>query len=98
MIRCEPSKGDKVKVTFVLPADEPATKVTVAGDFNDWDPSALSLRKRGETRTASLTLDHGRRYAFRYRAADGSWFNDPGAHAYETNEYGDDNSIIDLTS
>jgi hypothetical protein len=51
MIRCEPVKGDKVKVTFTLPADEPEGKVAVAGDFNDWDTSATTLRKRGDKRS-----------------------------------------------
>lgn len=99
MIRCEPVKGeaDKVKVTFTLPADLPEGKVAVAGDFNDWDDAGTTLRKRGEKRSASVTLEAGRRYAFRYRAADGSWFNDEAADAYERNEFGDDNSIIDLT-
>lgn len=98
MIRCEPAKGeaDKVKVTFVVPADA-ADKVAVAGDFNGWDPSATTLRKRGDVRSASVTLDAGRRYAFRYCTPDGHWFNDEQAHGYERNEYGEDNSIIDLT-
>ncbi|MDP9070016.1 MAG: isoamylase early set domain-containing protein [Actinomycetota bacterium] len=97
MIRCEPARGDKVKVTFSLPAENPAGKVTVAGDFNDWDPNATVLRKRGDTRTVSVTLDPGKRYSFRYRTADGEWFNDEAAHAYERNEFGDDNAIIDLS-
>ena len=98
MIRCEPVKGDKVKVTFTLPADAPEGKVSVAGDFNDWDPTATTLRKRGDQRSASVTLEPGRRYAFRYRGADGSWFNDDSAHAYERNDFGEDNAIIDLTN
>jgi 1,4-alpha-glucan branching enzyme len=97
MIRCEPAKGDKVKVTFVLPAAA-ADKVAVAGDFNDWNPDETTLRKRGDIRSASVTLPAGRRYAFRYRTADGRWFNDESAHAYEWNEYGEENSIIDLTN
>ena len=97
MIRCEPVKGDKVKVTFTLPADEPTGKVAVAGDFNDWDATATTLRKRGGTRSASVTLEPGRRYAFRYRADDGSWFNDDTADSYEPNEFGEHNAIIDLT-
>ncbi len=99
MIRCEPAKGDKdkVKVTFSLPAEEPAGKVAVVGDFNGWDPSSTVLRKRGETRTASVTLDQGRRYSFRYCTSDGRWFNDEAAHAYERNEFGDDNAVIDLS-
>ena len=96
MIRCEPAKGDKVKVTFSLPADA-TDKVAVAGDFNGWDPSATTLRKRGDTRSASVTLEPGRRYAFRYCTPTGDWFNDEGAHGYEPNEFGGENGIIDLT-
>jgi len=97
MIRCETVKGGKVKVTFSLPVGGPEGKVAVAGDFNGWDPSDTTFRKRGDERVASVTLEPGRRYAFRYRSADGSWFNDESAHAYEANEFGDDNAIIDLT-
>ena len=96
MIRCEPAKGGKVKVTFVLPATEPGGKVSVVGDFNDWEDGATTLRKRGDTRSASVTLAGGRRYAFRYRTAAGEWFNDDGAHGYEQGDFGADNSIIDL--
>lgn len=96
-IRCEPAKGDKVKVTFTLPAGATPDKVAVAGDFNDWDPTATTLRKRGESRSATVTLETGRRYAFRYATPDGRWFNDEGAHGYEPNEFGDENGIIDLT-
>jgi len=97
VIRRERVKGDQVKVTFVLPVDG-SSKVGVAGEFNDWDPSATVLRKRGDSRSASVTLGAGQRYAFRYVdvAAD-RWFNDDGADAYERNEFGEENSIVDLT-
>lgn len=91
--------GSKVKVTFVLPVNgDGTTKVAVAGEFNDWDPAATVLRKRGESRSASVTLDPGSRYAFRYvDTASDHWFNDDAADAYERNEFGGENSIIDLT-
>lgn len=90
--------GNKVKITFVLPA-ESSTKVAVAGEFNGWDPAATVLRKRGESRSASVTLDAGSRYAFRYvEATEGHWFNDDAADGYERNEFGSENSIIDLTN
>ncbi len=97
MIRCESAKSGKVKVTFVLPATEPAAKVSVLGDFNEWKEGATTLRKRGDSRSASVTLEGGRRYAFRYRTADGEWFNDDAADAYEQGDFGVENSIIDLT-
>lgn len=97
MIRCDTAKsGGKVKVTFVLPT-EIGGPASVVGDFNDWDPSATRLRKRGDTLTASTTVEAGRRYAFRYLLKDGRWLNDDAAHAYEPGQFGEENSILDLT-
>lgn len=97
MILREPTrKGDKVKVTFVLPDDDEPGDVFVAGDFNLWNPGATRLKRRGHIRSASLTLSTGRRYAFRYYR-DGRWFNDDRADGYEPNGYGHNNCILDLT-
>lgn len=97
MICCEPTKrGDKVKVTFVVPEDTVEGAVAVVGDFNDWDPTATPLRKQGNQRRAALTVPSGRRYAFRYLGQDGRWFNDDAADDYEGNDYGGQNGVIDL--
>jgi hypothetical protein len=96
MILREPTKkGDKVKVTFVLPDDDDPGDIFVAGDFNAWNPGATLLRRRGDIRSASLTLSAGRRYAFRYYR-EGRWFNDENANGYEPGEYGQ-NCIVDLS-
>jgi 1,4-alpha-glucan branching enzyme len=96
MILCEPTKrGDQVKVTFIQPAGDDA--VAVVGDFNNWNPAANQLRPRGDVRSVTLTRSAGRRYAFRYRGADGEFFNDDQAHAYEPNGFGGENCIVDLT-
>jgi len=65
MITKKPTdRGKRVRVTFRIPlADGP---VSVAGEFNGWDPTATPMRKRGDTRSASMSLDAGRTYAFRY--------------------------------
>ena len=70
----------------------------VLGDFNDWDSGGLPLRRKGATWKASITLDAGRTYAFRYRRSNGQWFNDPGADDYEPNQYGGHDCVIDLTN
>jgi 1,4-alpha-glucan branching enzyme len=90
-------KGDKIKVSFVLPADGDLRDVFVAGDFNGWDPTTTELRHRGGDRSASVTLDAGRAYQFRYYR-DGEWFNDDAADGYEPNGYGGANGVIDLTA
>ena len=98
MIRCEPGKGaGRVKVTFAIPADGTDEHVSVVGDFNDWDPVATPLARRGETLRARVFLDAGRRYAFRYLADGGRWFNDDEADEYEGNAFGGSDSVVDLT-
>ena len=98
MIRCEPGKGDgQVKVTFAIPADGGHERVSVVGDFNDWDPVATPLARRGETLLASVLLDAGRRHAFRYLTDGGRWFNDDEADDYQGNGFGGSDSVVDLT-
>ena len=69
-----------VRVTFTLPAAEPTGAVSVVGDFNDWDPFAHPLRRRGGwakgIRSASVTVPPGSTLHFRYLAEGGQWFDD----------------------
>jgi hypothetical protein len=66
-----------VRVTFTLPAREPAGAVSVVGDFNGWDPFAHPLRKRSNGhRTAVVTVPAGATLHFRYLAEGGHWFDD----------------------
>jgi len=99
VIRCDAKKGSGyVTVTFTLSEgglDDQA--VAVVGDFNEWDPTVAPMVKKGRQRTATVIMPAGRRYAFRYLSEEGRWWNDNAAHAYEPNEFGVDNSILDLS-
>jgi 1,4-alpha-glucan branching enzyme len=76
----KPDSDEVVRVTFVLPADEPTGAVSVVGDFNDWDPFAHPLRKRTNgTRSAVVKVPAGARLHFRYLAEGGHWFDDDAA-------------------
>ena len=98
MIHCELTKrGDQVKVTFALPDEAVSGPVAVVGDFNGWNPGANPMKHKGETLVVSLTLNAGRKYRFRYLTHGGQWFNDPNAHGVERNQFGDEDSVIDLT-
>jgi 1,4-alpha-glucan branching enzyme len=73
----KPTRSGEVRVTFALPATEPAGAVSVVGDFNDWDPYAHPLRKRGNgSRSAVVTIPAGATLHFRYLAEGGIWFDD----------------------
>ena len=76
MIKRSKLFGNKTRVTFCLPADEPAGRVSGVGDFNDWQPGLheLQVRKNG-TRTVSVPLEPGS-YKFRYLASNGVWLDD----------------------
>jgi 1,4-alpha-glucan branching enzyme len=68
--------GNKTRVTFCLPVDEPDGQVSVVGTFNGWEPGRHELRPRRDgTRTVSVTLAPGR-YSFRYLASNGVWLDD----------------------
>src|SRR5690606_37612857 len=75
------ARGKGVKVTFAIPVEWLDQKVSVVGDFNDWDPMANPMRKKGAVRTTSVDLAAGSVYRFRYLDARGHWFDDPGADA-----------------
>ena len=97
MIQTKPLKVDgKVEVAFVVPAG-PEGVLCVVGDFNDWDPHVTPMKPSKDGLQAKVTVDTGRRYAFRYLTGEGGWFNDDAADTYEPGPFGSDNSVLDLT-
>jgi transposase InsO family protein len=80
-------------VRFVLAAPR-ASRVTVVGDFNDWDPGATPMRRRtAGAWVASIPLPPGRHvYAF---IVDGDrWVPDPAAPLAPEDGFGIRNSVI----
>lgn len=72
-----PDRNQVVRITFVLPAGQPPGAVSVVGDFNDWNPFAHPLRRRGNgTRSAAVRVPAGSMVRFRYLAENGLWFDD----------------------
>jgi 1,4-alpha-glucan branching enzyme len=85
MIRRQ-SKGEQIRVTFVLPDASSVGKVSVVGDFNEWQPGRHTLIKRTNgTRSVAISLEPGSVQRFRYLAEGGHWFDDPDAdlHTHE---------------
>lgn len=85
-------------VQFVLFAPS-AARVTLVGDFNDWDPAATPLvasRQRAGFWTVEIPLAAGRHeYAF---LLDGSrWMADPAAPVAADGEFGAPNSTLTVT-
>ena len=88
-------KGKAVcKVTFQLPQDIEAKQASVAGDFNNWDPSAEPLKKSKGVWKTTVDLDQGREYQFRYFVNGSEWHNDEAADKYVPNNVAGDNSVV----
>ena len=84
-------------VTFSLPKTgaESASAVHLVGDFNGWDKTANPMtRQKSGTFAASLSLERGREYQFRYLLDQQHWENDWQADKYLRNEFGGDNSVV----
>lgn len=89
--------GSKCKVTFRLPmeAAPDAKKVTIVGDFNDWNTSNTPMKQvtRGDY-LVTLELQSNREYRFKYLIDNSRWENDWCADEYCANEHGSDDSVV----
>ncbi len=79
MLKRSPMRNGKTRVTFSLPADQPAGVVSVVGDFNEWQPGRHELaHRRNGSRSITADLSTGC-YRFRYLASGDLWFDEPTA-------------------
>jgi 1,4-alpha-glucan branching enzyme len=96
MITKTPAKrGATTKVTFELPKDLAGERVCLCGDFNEWSQDETPMTRRKDGRfSATLTLNQGRSYRFKYLVDGDRWENDPGADLYVDNGFGSKDSVI----
>jgi 1,4-alpha-glucan branching enzyme len=87
-----------IRVTFELPSNMWAERVNIVGEFNDWDTTATPMsRNRSDANwKASVELQVGQRYRFRYLVDGKEWLNDWHADDHEDNPYGTYDSVVDL--
>ena len=86
-----------VLVTFRLPNVNGSTRISLVGEFNAWCPTAHPLERDGDELVTQILLPAGRSYRFRYLVDDDRWLNDWAADSYTNNEFGGDDSVVDLT-
>jgi len=96
VLRRHPEGRDPARpVPFVLMAPK-AVRVSIVGDFNDWDQAATPLQRAGEhTWWVVVNLPPGRyRYSF---VLDGThWVADPAAPRAADNDFGAESSVVTI--
>jgi 1,4-alpha-glucan branching enzyme len=85
-----------VEVTFRVPHQAGGSDVHVVGDFNDWSTDATPMEPAEEGFVTCVELRMGRSYRFRYLVDGSRWENDWQADRYEPNEFGGEDSVVDL--
>ena len=85
------------RVTFEIPQQTKAKKVALCGEFNNWDPSAHPMIQRKDGRfSTTLSMPAGRSYRYKYLVDNQRWENDWAADSYVPNEFGSEDSLIQL--
>src|SRR5262245_2929541 len=97
MIESRVGGDGTVRVTFRLPNINGAQRICVVGEFNAWCPTANPMHVEGDDLVTEIALQPGRTYRFRYLLDDERWENDWAADNYVPNEFGGDDSVLDLT-
>lgn len=99
MLEKNPRSGKDVDVTFRMPPIEGAVELYLCGDFNDWHKSGAPLRQEPDgSWVVTLALEAGKSYRFRYLDNQGRWHNDWEADAFVPNEFGSEDSVVDLAA
>ncbi len=86
------------KVTFKIPAEvgTAAKTANIVGEFNDWSITANPMKRlKSGAITATLDMEKGRAYQFRYVLGKNHWENENEADKIVPSPYGDSkNSVI----
>jgi hypothetical protein len=89
------ARADKVDVRFTLPAEVEAGTVALCGEFNNWSTHDIRLDRAGDgSWQASVALEPGRSYRYRYLLDGERWENAWDADRYVPNPYGTTDSVV----
>ena len=87
-------KENYKRITFKLHAPD-AQCVSLAGDFNSWDPEMHPLKKSSAGIWKKMVSLSPGRYEYRF-IVDGEWQNDPDCTTCTPNPFGGNNNVLIL--
>ncbi|MBL7826627.1 MAG: isoamylase early set domain-containing protein [Saprospiraceae bacterium] len=94
--KAAPKVAPVAKVTFVLPKEavENAETVAVLGDFNNWQDGVLLKKQKDGSFKATVELEKGRSYEYRFLIDGAKWENAWNAEAYKPTPFGVYNCVV----
>lgn len=88
------------RIDFEIPVNElpdiPVESITIAGAFNNWDPTATPMTWVASRKVwkGRVYLKPGQEVPFRYYINQAIWYNDWHADDYRPGAFGAENCII----
>ena len=87
--------GRSCRVTFELPPQANAKTVALCGEFNAWDPTKHTMKRRKDgSFSLTISLKPGNEYRYRYLLDGEEWENDWAADRYVPNTFGTEDSVV----
>ncbi|MEW5801791.1 MAG: isoamylase early set domain-containing protein [bacterium] len=94
-IKSTSNRPKRKRIVFTFHSPE-AHNVALVGDFNNWDYTKTMKKDKDGNWKARLDLEPGR-YEYRY-LVDGEWQNDPECQKLQTNQFGTQNCILEVSN
>jgi hypothetical protein len=98
MIKAKGRSAKKASVTFTLSEAVGAHHAALCGEWNDWSPDREAMELVDGAFSRTVELEVGRNYRFRYLLDGHRWENDWDADFYVPNDFGGEDSVVDLTA
>jgi 1,4-alpha-glucan branching enzyme len=92
-----PAGDDSRPIPFVLLAPH-AARVTLVGDFNDWNPSATPLQSAGDSAWFVVVPLRPGRYRYSFVLDGERWMADPAAPRAVDSDFGPETSVVTILS
>ncbi len=89
----KPAGDPRTKPVHIEFTHATATRIGIAGTFNDWRPGATEMVPMGNGRWLKELILAPGVYEYRF-VVDGEWMPDPGSSETVTNPFGEMNSVV----
>ncbi len=87
--------GRSCRVTFKLNPEAETTSASLLGEFNSWDETSNPMKKlKDGSFSATVSLEAGHEYRFRYLLDGEQWINDIEADSQVGNRFGTTDCVV----